>query len=68
MASNHITTQPTATQPIMVDLKALIAHGDSPTAVILAITIFTSIVLESLRKFALAMGRVIRFNSDREGS
>lgn len=66
MTSNNITTQPPAAQPITVDLKAIIEHGDSPTALILAITIFTSIVLESLRKFALAMGQVVRPNSDRE--
>jgi hypothetical protein len=49
MTSNHSTTEPILT-PISIDLKQLVEHGESPTAIILAIAIFTAILLQSLTK------------------
>jgi hypothetical protein len=49
MTSNHSTTEPILT-PISVDLKQLVEHGESPTAIILVIAIFTAVLLQSLTK------------------
>jgi hypothetical protein len=49
MTSIHSTTEPILA-PITVDLKQLVEHGESPTAIILAIAIFTAVLLQSLTK------------------
>ena len=45
-----ITTKPVHSNFITVDLKPLIENGDSPTAIILALTIFTSALIGALAK------------------
>lgn len=50
MVSHNITTEKVVLEPISVDLKQIIEHGESPTAVILAITIFTGVLLGSVVK------------------
>ena len=49
MTSNNITTEQAYIKPINSDLKQLIEHGESPTAIILTLTIFTAVLLKSLK-------------------
>lgn len=50
MTSNNIITERASANPTNVDLQPIIEHGESPTAVILAVTIFTTFLLSSLIK------------------
>jgi hypothetical protein len=58
MTSTHSTTEPILT-PIAVDLKQIVEHGESPTAVILAIAIFTAVLLQSLTKLVGGVGSLL---------
>ncbi len=58
MTPHNVTTEPVLT-PIAVDLKQLVEHGESPTALILAIAIFTAILLESLTKLMGGIGQLL---------
>jgi hypothetical protein len=65
MTSIHSTTEPILT-PIAVDLKQLVEHGESPTAVILAIAIFTAVLLQSLTKLVGGVGLMLqKFNGSK---
>jgi hypothetical protein len=68
MTSIHSTTEPILT-PIAVDLKQLIEHGESPTAVILAIAIFTTVLLQSLTKLVSGVSSLLHKSngSEKEG-
>lgn len=46
---NTITGQITG-EPITIDVTPLVEHGNSPTAIILTLTIFTSVLLGFLAK------------------
>jgi hypothetical protein len=49
MTSNNITTAQAYIEPIYSNLKQLIEHGESPSAIILTLTIFTAVLLKSLK-------------------
>jgi hypothetical protein len=60
MTSNNVTTEPVLIEPITVDLKPIIEHGQSPTAIILAITIFTAVLLNSLTKLFYGFAFILK--------
>jgi hypothetical protein len=59
MAPNNITTEPVLIEPISIDLDKIIEHGESPTAIILAITILTAVLLDSLTKLLKVIGTIL---------
>jgi hypothetical protein len=59
MTPNNVTTEPVLT-PISVDLRQLVEHGESPTALILAIAIFTAVSLDSLTKLISGIGLILQ--------
>jgi len=50
MATQNTITGQVSGEPIVIDVTPLVEHGDSPTAIILTLTIFTSVLLGSLAK------------------
>jgi hypothetical protein len=59
MTPNNVTTE-TVLTPISVDLKQLVEHGEPPTALILAIAIFTAVSLDSLTKLIGGIGLILQ--------
>jgi hypothetical protein len=60
MTSNNITTEPVSIEPISIDLGKIIEHGESPTAIILALTVLAAVFLESLTKLINGIGLILK--------
>ncbi|MCG9893441.1 MAG: hypothetical protein MH252_20500 [Thermosynechococcaceae cyanobacterium MS004] len=63
MHLSNVTTEPVFIEPIAVDLKQIIEHGESPTAVILAISVFAAVLLNSLAKLVDVIGIVLKLKN-----
>ncbi|MBF2088501.1 MAG: hypothetical protein IGR90_06285 [Synechococcales cyanobacterium K32_A2020_035] len=50
MNTRPIYTEQPANDPITIDMTPLIEHGDSPTAIILTLAIFVSVLLKSVAR------------------
>ena len=45
-----MSTEQPSTQCITIDVNALLEHGNTPTAIILTVTIFTFVLFRSLKQ------------------
>ena len=58
MTSTTTTTKQLPAEPTLTNSQLIIENGDAPTAVILAVTIFTSVLLGSLTKLVREVAQV----------